>query len=418
MNATEQRAFQSVRASDAIRCLGSFEQMFWLIDQTAPVHFAVTAQIAGRTEPRDWRKALDRLQERHPHLSARIEGRPGSLACFRHAPGAPIPLRIVEQEPVARWEAEVGEELASPFDPHGAPLVRAVLIQGVQESALILVAHHAIADGISLVYLIRDTLRALTGGTLERLAWLPAQDDILGWDMLCRDAVGQKDPLGLPATYRLRDGARPSVEGLRLPPDLTAKLRGRARKEETTVHGALCAALVLAGRQVSPHWRESPVRVFSPVDARPTLDVGEDCGVFLGAVTVTFEDKTTGFWDLARHAKRRVSPGKTRVGVEEITQALRLVVKDGPDLASASEFAATAFAREAMLTNLGPVPFSSHFGQLTLKALWGPAVLSGFVGEQTIGASTLDGAIHLTHTSYTPPDGLLAAMRSVLVEAT
>jgi hypothetical protein len=39
---------------------------------------------------------------------------------------APIPLRIVEDDPETRWKAEVGEELATPFDPHGAPLVRAV----------------------------------------------------------------------------------------------------------------------------------------------------------------------------------------------------------------------------------------------------------------------------------------------------
>jgi hypothetical protein len=70
-----------------------------------------------------------------------------------------------------------------------------------------------------------------------------------------------------------------------------------------------------------------------------------------------------------------------------------------------------------MLTNLGPVPLASRFGDLTLKALWGPAVLSGLAGEQTIGVATLEGSLYLTHTSHTPPDGLLAAMHRVLVEA-
>src|SRR5262249_6204736 len=57
-------------AQDAIRSLGSLEHLFWLLDQHHFVHFAVTALISGKTSPRDWRRALDRLQKRHP-LSCR-----------------------------------------------------------------------------------------------------------------------------------------------------------------------------------------------------------------------------------------------------------------------------------------------------------------------------------------------------------
>jgi hypothetical protein len=124
------------------RPLGSLEHMFWLLDQNRSVHFAVTAQIAGRASPHDWREALDLLQERHPILSVRIEGSPGSIPRFRQEDAAPIPLRIVEGDPKARWESEVSEELATPFDPSRAPLMRAVLIQGSRDTAFILVAHH------------------------------------------------------------------------------------------------------------------------------------------------------------------------------------------------------------------------------------------------------------------------------------
>jgi hypothetical protein len=37
-----------VKASGTIRPLGPFEHMFWLLDQNRSVHFAVTAQIAGK----------------------------------------------------------------------------------------------------------------------------------------------------------------------------------------------------------------------------------------------------------------------------------------------------------------------------------------------------------------------------------
>jgi len=59
----------------------------------------------------------------------------------------PIPLRIVEDDdPGSRWKIEVGEELATPLDASEAPLARAVLIQGERQVALILAAHHSIAD--------------------------------------------------------------------------------------------------------------------------------------------------------------------------------------------------------------------------------------------------------------------------------
>ena len=114
---------------DTIRPLGSFEHLFWLIDQRGPIHFAVTAQVSGRTSPRDWRQALDIVQERHPLLSVRVERSPGSIPQFRQVDAVPIPLRIVEDDPTTRWEAEVGEELATPLDPNGAPLIRAVLVR-------------------------------------------------------------------------------------------------------------------------------------------------------------------------------------------------------------------------------------------------------------------------------------------------
>src|SRR6187200_3223069 len=115
-------------AHKSSRSLGALEHLFWLLDQNRPVHLAVTALISGKTSPRDWRRALDRLQERHPILSACIDGKPGGIPSFRRVDDAPIPLRIVEDEPEFRWESEVGEELATRFKPSEAPLIRAVLI--------------------------------------------------------------------------------------------------------------------------------------------------------------------------------------------------------------------------------------------------------------------------------------------------
>src|ERR1700738_1041157 len=82
---------------DPIRSLGALEHLLWLYDQNRFVHFAVTALISGEASPRDWRRALDRLQKRHPHLSVCIAGEPGSVPSFRQADAKPIPLRVVAE---------------------------------------------------------------------------------------------------------------------------------------------------------------------------------------------------------------------------------------------------------------------------------------------------------------------------------
>jgi hypothetical protein len=401
----------ALTASDTSRPLGSLEHLFWLLDQHRSVHFAVTAEIAGKASPDDWRDALDRVQARHPILSVRIEGSPASVPRFRREDAAPIPLRIVEGDPKTRWEREVGEELATPFDPSQAPLIRAVLIDGSRDTGLILAAHHSIADGLSLAYAIRDTLAALSGEPLEPLPLARAQEQMLGV------GAGPAGPAGPPARFRPLDDARPSVEGLRLTPALTTILADCARQEGTTVHGALCAAVAIAGRQVSADWQDGTVRIMSPINLRPSLDAGESCGLFVSATTGAFDGRATGFWELARQAKAATALGRTRDSVVALLSAVGGVVGKGADIASVAEFAAGAFAHEAMLTNLGVLNFGSRFGALKLESLWGPAVLAGLEGAQTIGVATFDGSICLTHTSSAPAEGLLEAMRSILADA-
>ena len=55
-----------------------------------------------------------------------------------------------------------------------------------------------------------------------------------------------------------------------------------------------------------------------------------------------------------------------------------------------------------MFTNLGRLPFDGNFGSLKLETLWAPCALRGIEGKQTLGAVTVNGSLHLTHTSPAP----------------
>jgi hypothetical protein len=83
----------------------------------------------------------------------------------------------------------------------------------------------------------------------------------------------------------------------------------------------------------------------------------------------------------------------------------------------ASQLKRNAFNAQVMFTNLGRIPFDSTFGPLTLESLWAPVALRGIEGEQTLGAVTVNGSLHLTHTSPAPIPGLLAGIEEELRKA-
>lgn len=419
---------QDTIASQVLRRLGSFEHLFWLMDQHRPLHFGMVAQIRGKATPAQWRQALAMVQSRHPLLSAFIESVPGGPPRFRQSDSAPIPIRTKTGDPRSDWQRVLGEELVNPFLTDQAPLARVVLIQGDNSTAFILLMHHAIADGAAAAYVVRDTLHALAGQQLPPMPTEPSQDQIIGGSLATTAHFNAPpEPTAPPApaapaagpsmTFRPLDFAIPKVQGLRLPPIFTARLRSRAHEERTSVHAALCTALVVAGRQSHSTWRDIPIRVVSPIQTRTTLNIGESCGCYLSAVSQSFAPGTSYFWNLARETKAAISQARNPQAIAAVNHAIELFLAGDPDPQQAAEFVATSFAREVMISNLGEVPFPSRYGSLTLESLWGPSVLAGYEDEHFIGVATINGTMCITHTSHTPPAGLLPTMQTILVKA-
>ena len=398
----------AIESKTEVRALGAREQMFWLMDQKHPVHLTVTAEVKGTTKARDWRDALDAVQKRHPILSTLIKRNEEGQPALYHADAAPIPLRVVDGRVQEHWELELDREMALPFTPEQAPLIRTVLIHKPQSAVLIVIAHHSIADGMALVFLIRDLLQVLSGEQIEAFSVTSSGEELLnklpkGEEIVQVETSQAGAPAAEPALYREGDGLAPRAIARKLDEHLTAALKERARREGTTVQGALCAALALAGRKTSSAWRKQSVRVMSPVDARAHLRAGEACGLYLGAgAMIHFQPgDSSGFWEMARFAKQKISPSQTFQSLSASLHGLEAIMNKDMDVETAAQIAAGAFARELMVSNLGQMPYGSEFGRLRLEAVWGPTALQGLVGEQNVGVATTNGALRLLHASYT-----------------
>jgi hypothetical protein len=392
---------------DILRPLGAFEELFCLFDQDFPTNHALAAQVAGPTTVQQWHDALNAVQQRHPLLSACIDTTFNRVPHFRRVTGQRIPLRVVTS-PFARWQREIAEEVNGPFTPDQAPLFRAVLIHQETHCTFILSSHHAVSDGISLIFLLRDILLALSGHVLETLPLAPSREVLFGAQQRT-----STEP-GLPSVAAQRP-LLPRVEGIKLTPEQTTALQRRAREEGVTIHATISAALAIAGRAIDESWRDNPLRIMSPAEIRDILGLRDQCMVSFGGgeISIAPSDSMT-FWELARFAKDGLSAVKSAENISSMIDLQSGAVSSNLTVEQAFELKRNAFNAQVMLSNLGRIPFDSTFGPLTLETLWTPSALRGIEGEQTLGAVTINGSLHLTHTSPVPIPGLLAEIEDVL----
>jgi hypothetical protein len=222
---------------------------------------------------------------------------------------------------------------------------------------------------------------------------------------------------GLPS-FAAKRPLLPYVEGIKLTPEQTSSLQRRAREEGVTIHAAVSAALTITGRAIDESWRKNPLRIMSPADIRDILGLKDECMVSItsGRISIAPGGSMT-FWGLARFVKHGLSFVKSTESISRTIDSQSTTVSSNLTVEQAFQLRRNGFNAQVMLSNLGRLPFDSVFGHLKLESLWAPSGLRGIEGEQTLGVVTVNGSLHLTHTSPAPIPGLLAGIKEVLRNA-
>jgi hypothetical protein len=270
-------------ADGFVRSLGPFEELYWLYSQRGPRGFAYAIEVEGATSVSAWRQGLAAFQQSQPLFNVAIEPNPGGVPFFREVEKAEIPLRVVDGLSGESWVEEMAREVNTPVPGDSAPLMRAVLLQDATRSVLIVTTHHSISDGISMSAALGELFGALVGRAPARHALLKPVEDQLGILPIMRGSIAA-EAVPTPHSIVLDDRATPPiVEILKLDGGFTGRLAARARQEGTTVHGALCSAVIMAGRKLLPKWERIPVKVLSDIDQRPMAGVGKSSALYFGA---------------------------------------------------------------------------------------------------------------------------------------
>src|SRR5258708_6702882 len=149
-----------------------FERLMY-VDGRTPVNCVMTARIRGILSPEDLRLALDKVQARHPLLRAVVEECDGQPEVVIRASPCKIPLRVVSRKTDEDWRSELAIEWKTPFPMDRGPLIRLVWIRSEDISEILLVGHHCICDGASLVTIVRELLQVVDHPDLALAAYPP-----------------------------------------------------------------------------------------------------------------------------------------------------------------------------------------------------------------------------------------------------
>lgn len=267
---------QEERASrSTVFPLSHGQRGLWFLYQmdrrSAAYNVCYPARVRSPIDLDAFRRAAQRLAQRHPSLRTTFEERDGELLQRVHEQW-PIPFEVID---ASRWSevtlrARLEDEAHRPFDLERGPLWRMHLFtRSPVDHVLLLGVHHIIGDFWSLILVIEEMQALYPAECRGQPVGLPApgrhyhdfvrwQNDLLAgpdgerlWDYWHRQLAGAPTILEVPtdrprpALFSNRGGAEPWQVG----PVLASRLKALAASEGTTLYTALLAAFqVLLGR--------------------------------------------------------------------------------------------------------------------------------------------------------------------------
>lgn len=287
------------------------------------------ARVSGSIREEELKAALAKLQRRHLPLKYHISQDDEGLSWFTADGTEEIPYEIMSRTGPQGWVNAVRQASQTPFQFDTHPALKVLLLDSSQTSDLILICHHILADGISLVYLMRDLL-ILLGDSNSQLPELPAPEPISAGNLpadlkqsgiakLFMNRINKKwaetlvkftqvDYQAIAEAY-WSNYSHPLVL-IELDQKETEDIVARCKEEGVTVNSALTTAFQGAVSDVVGEDEFNP-RTVVAADLRDRLahSPGESPGVYAGGLDFKFKyDQELGFWENARKFHSQVVP--------------------------------------------------------------------------------------------------------------
>jgi hypothetical protein len=409
-----------------LRPLSALERLFWAVEKVNGFNFGIAVTFRGNLAHSQWIDAFAQVQKRHPFLNVAINDDDPQAPHFVYGAGLPISVTFLRRNSPADWQRVMEDEVAEPFDLKSGPLLRADLLEDEEGCDLVVIANHIVVDGMGVLALVRDLLRALSGEALaelpvpppaeERAAQVRASDPLVAPPADLDALATEPQPRNRAYSARNRKG-KAAIAATRFSVDETAQLLGYARREKTTVGAVLMAAAAVVLRDLSPQLKEADLRLTAALDTRPYLGNQEDFVLSIISPRPIAPYPGEELAASARAIKSQIVSRQSFIAIEATFGLVNAVLSQGLDADVLVNLMAQGFGHDVLASNLKTVEFPSVGDGFAAEAVWGPSVLAGYEGEHAIGSATFGGALHLVYTSFTPVPGLLEAVQEKIVSA-
>lgn len=387
------------------RKLGLVENLFKILHDLGAMINVNVAQIEGLLTADILQQALDWLQKRHPMLQVHIVD--STDGTYFQSEGTPkIPLQVIDKQYANQWIEIAENELHRKFSDAVEPLCRVTFLRSSSSSdfsEIIATFHHAITDGLSCMRFFHELLsycQQIADGRhifeVATMQLLPPLENLLDYSFSSqKDDSQQKTIQEIPILKLIEGESSASQRRTRLltrvlSKEMTAMLVKRCKHEETTIHGALCAAMLFA------------VAKFASTDTRVNLSCGSNVSLrkyckpqvndeYISCLVSFIQEihqleRTTTFWNLSRECKQKINHSISHgVHIKNITSNKLSHINEQVIL----QISEQEMGRNSTInvSNLGKYNLLEKYGSFQLKELYFAT------GQHIVGACFWLGAV-------------------------
>jgi len=381
------------------RQLIPIEQSMEMFNRCAnSLNVVIISRIRGSLNEEIVRQALDLVQIRHPRLNCRIVGLLDHLH-FETENTQQIPLRIVYNVDSEHWQSVAIDELNSQIESEKV-LTRSVLVKTANSNInyFITTVHHAIIDAISGIYLHSEIFSICSKilsenkvPSVSKLPVLPCLEDLLPKivKVNSQDKQTDKKIKTLDFEKYLPNELRScGLVHKKLDPELTKRIVSYSKEENTTVHGVLCAAMLLVvADKIKSEDESLYLNCRSSVDLRRRLTPpisDENIAMVVSALTSFHEiKKDKPFGELAREVTQQI---KEKLETSEIYNVVLSYQKGTEFLLTHPE----QVPFSVFITNICRVRIPSDYGLFKLEEISYALSLNAMGSVFALAASTFE----------------------------
>ncbi|MEM1170822.1 MAG: condensation domain-containing protein [Cyanobacteria bacterium P01_H01_bin.35] len=407
------------------RKLGLVENVLDVLHNLGGIVCISVTKIEGLIQPGILQEALNLLQKRHPLLQVHIvELEDGKY--FQSEDTKEIPLKVIKKHQSNQWSKVAEDELHEKFIGNTNPLCRVTLLDGSETdkvNEIITTYHHVIIDGHSTINFIQELLSYYTkiadGDDIThpiKMQFLSPLEEIIDRSLTNKNKIQDTQKNLAPQLPKLEllieqeadpIDRRSHILTRIINPEITLALIESCKKEQTTIHSALSAAMLFAAGKHT--FTNTPIKVSCALNVNirkyclPKVE-SEQIGCFVSQIQHNYIlEANSEFWSVARECKSRIFQSiRLRTPLNSFSIKDLKYMNENEDVMIQGAKNQMGRKNTLDISNIGKLNLEAQYGQLKLKELYFTAG-QHFIGSSLwLGVLIFEQQIFLTFTYVTP----------------